>query len=57
MIGVTADDVAACLLCVGSMLNVVWFCNKLHWLAEVVDLGVGGVSHVELVFLFDFSRQ
>ena len=30
---------------------VVFFLGSLHWLAGVLDLGVGGVSHVELLIL------
>ena len=57
MFGATAADLAFWLFSVGNLLMLVWFCTQTHWLAEVVDLGVGGVSCVELVIMHELAYQ
>ena len=35
------------------MVKWVSFLNSLHWLVGDLDLGVGGISYVELLILFE----
>ena len=51
-LGVTEVNVAACPCSVGSLLKLVWFLLHLHWLIEIIDLGMGGVLNVELLCMF-----
>ena len=46
---VTVDDVGAWPICVGILVKWVAFLGSLHW----PDLGVGGVSFVEVLILYE----
>ena len=44
---------AACPCSVGSLVKVASFLKRLHWPIAVVDIGLGGVSYVELLILYE----
>ena len=48
-----ADDVAHWPYTPGLLVKWVAFLGALHWPARGVDLGVGGISYVELLILFE----
>ena len=48
-----ADDVAHWPCTTGLLVKWVVFLGTLHWPAGVSDLGVGGISYVELLILFE----
>ena len=48
---IAADDVSAWPYSVGILVELVAFLSTLHWPASGADLGVGGVSYVELLLL------
>ena len=48
-----ADDVAQWPYTPGLLVKWVSFLGSLHWLAHDGDLGVGGISYVELLILFE----
>ena len=50
---VTAEDVGAWPFSVGMLVKLVAFLRALHWLAAEDDLGVGGVSFVEVLILYE----
>ena len=49
----TAEDVGAWPYSVGNMVKCVAFLASLHWPAASADLGVGGVSLVEILTLYE----
>ena len=50
---VSAEDIAHLPYTVGLSVKWVAFLGSLRWFAGAADLGVGGVSHVELLILFE----
>ena len=48
-----ADDVAQWLYTPGLLVKWVSFLGSSHWPAHDGDLGVGGISHVELLILYE----
>ena len=50
---VSADDIARCPFTAGLLVEWVAFLGSLHWPAGGLDLGVGGISYVELLILFE----
>ena len=50
---VTAEDVETWPYSVGILVKLVAFLGSLHWLAAGADLGVGGVSWVEMLILYE----
>ena len=50
---VCAEDVALWPYTPGLLVKWVSFLNSLHWLVGGVDLGVGSVSYVELLILYE----
>ena len=52
---ITADEVGTWPYSVGILVKWVAFLSSLHWLAAGADLGVGGVSFVEMLILFCMS--
>ena len=52
-VAIDADDVAQWPYTPGLLVKWVSFLGSLHWLAWGVDLGVGGISHVELLILYE----
>ena len=52
-IGVTAADVRCCLFSVSILVKLCAFLGSLHCPSTVEDLGVGGVSYVELLILYE----
>ena len=50
---ITADDVAQWPYTPGLLVKWVSFLGSLHWPAHGGDLGVGGVSYVELLILYE----
>ena len=50
---VTAEDVGTWLYSDGILVKWVAFLGTLHWLADRADLGVGGVSHVGMLVLYE----
>ena len=50
---ITEDDVARWPFSSGCLVKLAAFLSSLSWPAEVVDLGVGGVSYVELLILYE----
>ena len=53
VINITVDDVARWPFSPGSLVKLAAFLSGLSWPAEVVDLGAGGVSYVELLILYE----
>ena len=53
VIDITVDDVARWPFSPGSLVKLAAFLSGLSWPAEVVDLGAGGVSYVELLILYE----
>ena len=51
--GIGKDDVAAWPFTVSLMVNFAHFLGSLHWPCGVGDLGVGGVSNLELLILYE----
>ena len=52
-VAIDADDVAKWSYTPGLLVKWVSFLGSLHWPVERVDLGVGGVSYVELLILYE----
>ena len=52
-VAVGADDVAQWLYTPGLLVKWVSFLGSLHWPAHDGDLGVGGISYVELLILYE----
>ena len=52
-IPVTCHDIEVRPYSVGMLVKWVAFLHSLHWPAEGCSLGVGGVSYVELLFLYE----
>ena len=50
---ICADDVALWPYTPGLLIKWVSFLNTLHWPVGNLDLGVGGISYVELLFLYE----
>ena len=50
---ITADDVRIWPYSVGILVKWVAFLSSLHWPAARADLGVGGVSFVEMLILYE----
>ena len=50
---ICADDIALWPYTPGILVKWVTFLGTLHWLAGGVDLGVGGISYVELPILYE----
>ena len=48
-----ADDVAQWPYTLGLLVKWVSFLGSLHWPAHGGDLGVGGISYVELLILYE----
>ena len=53
MSGITVEDVRVWPYSVSLLVKVSAFLGTLHWPAGAVDLGVGGVSFVELLILYE----
>ena len=51
-VAIDADDVAQWPYTPGLLVKWVSFLGSLHWLVGEVDLGVGGISYVELLILY-----
>ena len=51
--GITAEDVKVWPYSVSLLVKMSAFLGTLHWPADAVDLGVGGVSFVELLILYE----
>ena len=51
--GITAEDVRVWPYSVSLLVKVSAFLGTLHWPAGAVDLGVGGVSFVEMLILYE----
>ena len=52
-VSIGADDVAQWPYTPGLLVKWVSFLGSLHWLVGGVDLGVGGISYVELLILYE----
>ena len=52
-VALNADDVAQWPYTLGLLVKWVSFLGTLHWLAGNADLGVGGISYVELLILYE----
>ena len=52
-INITEDDVARWSFSPGCLVKFAAFLSSLTWPGEVVDLGAGGVSYVELLILYE----
>ena len=50
---VSADDIAQCSFTTCLLVKWVAFLGSLHWPAGGGDLGVGGISYVELLILYE----
>ena len=50
---ISADDIAHWSKTTGLLVKWVAFFGTLHWPAGGLDLGVGGISHVELLILYE----
>ena len=50
---VCAEDIALWPYTPGLLVKWVSFLNSLHWPVGSLDLGVGGVSYVELLILYE----
>ena len=50
---VSADDVALWPYSPGLLVKWVSFLGSLHWPVDGLDLGVGGISYVELLILYE----
>ena len=50
---VCADDIALWPYTPGLLVKWVSFLNSLHWPIGDLDLGVGGVSYVELLIMYE----
>ena len=48
---ISGDDVGRWPFSVGALVNLATFLTSLSWPSQVSDLGPGGVSHVELLFI------
>ena len=46
-------DVAAWPFSFSLLVKVVYFLGTLHWPSDVGDLGIGGVSYLELLILYE----
>ena len=53
VVAVDADDVAQWPYTPGLLVKWVSFLNSLHWPVGNMDLGVGGISYVELLILYE----
>ena len=53
VIRITEDDVSRWPFSPGCLVKLAAFLSSLTWPSEVVDLGAGGVSNVELVILYE----
>ena len=53
VVGVTAADVQAWPFSVGPLIKISHFLGSLHWPVGALDLGVGGVSYLELLILYE----
>ena len=51
--GITDEDVGLRLYSVGILVEWVAFLGTLHWPADRADLGVGGISYVEMLNLYE----
>ena len=51
--GITVDDVRVWPYSVSLLVKVLGFLGTLHWPAGAVDFGVGGVSFVEMLILYE----
>ena len=52
-VAVTAEDVCLWPCSVGILVKLVTFLGSLHWPSAGSDLGCGGISHVELLILYE----
>ena len=52
-IAICAEDIALWPYTPGLLVKWVTFLNSLHWPVGNLDLGVGGVSYVELLILYE----
>ena len=52
--GISADDIAHWPCATGLLVKWVAFLGTLQWLVGGLDLGVGGISYVELLVLHEF---
>ena len=50
---ISADDIAHWSFSTGLLVKWIAFLGTLHWPAGVLDLGVGGISYVELLILYE----
>ena len=50
---ISDDDIASWPFSVGLLLKIVHFLGSLHWPRGADDLGVGGVSYLELLILYE----
>ena len=50
----SGDDIACWPYTPGLLVKWVSFLGSLHWPAGGLDLGVGGISYVELLILYEF---
>ena len=50
---ISAEDIARWPYTTGLLVKWVSFLGSLHWLVDGLDLGVGGISYVELVILYE----
>ena len=53
VISITEDDVSRWPFSSGCLVKLAAFLSSLSWPSEVVDLGAGGVSYVELLILYE----
>ena len=53
VIRITEDDVSRWPFSPGCLVKLAAFLSSLTWPSEVVDLGAGGVSYVELLILYE----
>ena len=54
---VCAEDIALWPYTPGLLVKWISFLNNLHWPVGDLDLGVGGISYVELLILYDLWAQ
>ena len=53
VVHITGDDVARWPFSPGCLVELAAFLSSLSWPSEVVDLGAGGISYVELLILYE----